>query len=103
MTTTFETGRVYTTGEGRDYVWHFEVLERTAKFITIQDVSHGRRGKTSRVGALATQDTSGNDTEYALPLGRYSMAPTIEAGDAVISRVRGRLEGPSPVIGLMNS
>jgi len=70
----FQAGKTYTTGENRDYVWHFKVLKRTAKFITIQDVTHGE-GSTSRVGAAIGYD--GN--EFASPLGRYSMSPTISA------------------------
>lgn len=68
--TTFRIGATYTTGEGHDYVWHFTVTARTAKFITLVD----KYGDTSRVGVY-----SFDGIEHALPLGRYSMAPIISA------------------------
>ena len=73
---TFIVGETYTTGEARDYVWHFRVVARSAKFITVEDVSHGLRpSETKRVGVFI----GWKGTEAALPLGRYSMAPTISA------------------------
>ena len=70
----FKVGTTYTTGEHRDYVWRFKVLSRTAKFITIEGDTCGR-GETVRVGVKPGWDGH----EFALPLGKYSMAPTISA------------------------
>lgn len=69
----FETGKTYTTGAGRDYVWEFKILKRTAKFITILDF-HGHNGETKRVGVSIY-----NGVEIAAPLGTYSMNPIISA------------------------
>jgi len=81
---TFQVGETYTTGEARDYVWHFKVLKRSAKFITVLDVSHGLEGgNVKRVGV--SEGWKGG--EMALPLGRYSMAPTINAEDVVEVKV----------------
>ena len=76
---TFQVGTTYTTGEHRDYVWRFEVVSRTAKFITIKGDAFkgGGQGETVRVGVRP--DWNGH--EYALPLGNYSMAPTLNAED----------------------
>ena len=71
----FQVGNTYDTGRA-DYRWFFTVLSRTAKFITIQDVSHGK-GDISRVGVKA----GWQGHEIALPLGSYSMAPTISADE----------------------
>lgn len=76
---TFVVGQTYTTGEARDYVWHFRVVSRTAKFITVVDVSHGTAGEEKRIGVRKGY----NGYEVALPLGRYSMAPTISADAAL--------------------
>lgn len=69
---TFQVGTAYTTGRG-DYEWSFLVTARTAKFITITDPVDG---KSRRVGV--TMSWTG-DSEVALPLGKYSMAPVINA------------------------
>jgi len=80
MSHKFTPGQTYTTGEGRKYVWRFEVVRRTSQFVTIADVSHDRRGGEIRKGISV--DNDGN--EYVLPLGRYSMAPTLNAEDIVL-------------------
>jgi hypothetical protein len=67
----FQVGAVYSTGEARDYVWRFEVLKRTAKFVTLRDVL---TGEVRRAGVRVW-----NNVETALPLGSYSMAPSISA------------------------
>ncbi|CAB4169587.1 hypothetical protein UFOVP1305_5 [uncultured Caudovirales phage] len=69
----FEIGKTYTTGEGRDYVWHFTVVARTKKFITILNDSY-RSDEKVRVGVSEWQGV-----ERALPLGSFSMAPVITA------------------------
>lgn len=52
-----------------DCFWTFEVLARTAKFITITDGD-----KIRRVGVYVYEGV-----ESALPLGKYSMAPVLRA------------------------
>lgn len=72
-TTTFRIGSTYDTGRG-DYVWTFTVIDRTAKFLTLEDED----GKTRRVGVRVS-----GDREVAMPLGRYSMAPVLAADSLV--------------------
>ena len=77
MSAKFEVGKTYSTGEGRDYVWRFTVVKRTPKVITIVDANPVTEADKApkRVGV-----TIGfNGHEIALPLGRYSMAPVINA------------------------
>lgn len=59
-----------------DCVWTFEVIKRTAKFITIRDTTSG---EVNRVG-VQTNPWNPTDPETALPFGRFSMAPVIRAG-----------------------
>ena len=68
--TTFDIGQTYSCRSACDSncVWTFTVEARTAKRMTIAD---GYDTKT--VGIKI--DESGN--EWALPMGRYSMAPVI--------------------------
>lgn len=70
-TTDFAAGQTVDTGAG-DYVWTFDVLKRTAKFVTLRDQLSG---DTYRVG-IKRSDFDG--VEYALPFGRYSMAPIVK-------------------------
>jgi hypothetical protein len=71
MSTQFEIGTVYQARSACDYqcVFEYEVVGRSAKFITI---AHG--GDTKRVGIK-----SGPNGEWAMPSGSYSMAPVIYA------------------------
>ena len=70
--TKFEIGKTYSTRLATSYstVLTYEVVSRTAKFVTIRD----RYGKTKRVGVK-----SNDGREFALPDGSYSMAPIISA------------------------
>ena len=72
----FTTGNIYTAQSACDSncVWSFIVIKRTAKFITIQDVTFPERPdeKPVRVGVK-----TGNDGEWAMPMGTYSMCPVI--------------------------
>lgn len=77
MAAKFEVGKIYSTGEGRDYVWRFRVTKRTAKFITISEVVNGYEPDPPKRVGVKVSSFDGN--EYALPLGRYSMAPVITA------------------------
>ena len=75
MTKTLNTFKIGDTVAARsvgDYnaIWNWTVTDRTAKFITLID----RDGKTTRVGVKT--DAQG---EWALPLGKFSMAPVIRA------------------------
>lgn len=69
----FEVGHSYSATSACDHecVWTFEVIKRTAKFITLRENS----GEIRRVG-VRTHD----DHEYASPFGTYSMAPVIVSG-----------------------
>lgn len=69
----FEVGATYTTGRG-DYVWHFEVLKRTAKFITIREVL---TDEVKRVGVRVFN--FGGLRETAYPHGDYSQCAVISA------------------------
>jgi hypothetical protein len=71
--TTFRVGTKYSTGEGRDYVWRYVVLARTAKFVTLRDLF---TGDDCRVGVKVSPF---DGIEYALPLGSYANAPAITA------------------------
>lgn len=77
-TVTFEVGSRYQARSIGDYdcVWTFLVLARTAKFITIQDISHGE-GDVMRVGVRVFNFSGSRET--ASPFGRYSMSPLISA------------------------
>jgi hypothetical protein len=78
--TTFQIGTTYTTGEGRDYVWRFVVIHRSPKFVTLQDIA---TGENRRVGVWLS-----DGAELALPLGNYSMAPSIDARRVYAGQVR---------------
>lgn len=71
-TATFEVGASYEARSACDHncVWSFEVVKRTAKFVTLVESN----GETMRVGVHEF-----NDAEWALPFGSFSMAPTISA------------------------
>lgn len=73
-TTTFRPGQIVsaTSACDSDCVWTFEVVRRTAKFITLQDQ---RSGETFRVGVRAH-----DGEEWASPFGSFSMAPVVRAG-----------------------
>jgi hypothetical protein len=54
-----------------DCIFRFEVISRTAKFVTLKYFND-----TKRVGIKVR-----NGREYCSPLGSYSMSPTITAGE----------------------
>lgn len=72
MTRTFETGQTYEARSMCDWdcIFRFEVISRTAKFVVFEM----DRGDMYRVGVKV--DEQG---EWAMPFGRYSMAPVIRA------------------------
>lgn len=71
---TFTTGQVVTATSAcdSDCVWTFEVVARTAKFVTLRDVDNG---DTMRVGVRCH-----DGEEWASPFGTFSMAPVVRAG-----------------------
>ena len=69
---TFQVNTTYTTRTPADYVWTLTVVARSARFITIQ----AKDGTTSKVGVIARP----GENERAFPLGKFSMAPLIDAG-----------------------
>lgn len=75
MTKTFEIGKTYTTRSACDYdcVFAWTVTGRTAKRITLED----RHGRICTVGVKVW-----GECETAMPMGRYSMAPVINADRA---------------------
>jgi len=56
-----------------DVVWTFEVVSRTAKFVTLRDLT---TSDTMRVGVKTDSFDGG---EWALPFGSFSMAPVVRA------------------------
>jgi hypothetical protein len=68
----FEVGqRVWAQSAGdHNCVWWFEVVRRSAKFVTLREDS----GEVHRVGVKA--DERG---EWVLPFGSYSLAPVVRA------------------------
>lgn len=71
---TFQEGQTVscTSACDSECVWTFEIIRRSAKFITLQDL---RTRETYRVG-IRVHD----DEEWASPFGSYSMAPVVRAG-----------------------
>ena len=70
----FIPGRVYTVRSTCDHecIFRFTVLNRTAKFLSIEDTF----GKVKRVGVSIDFDGT---SEICHPLGRYSMSPILKA------------------------
>lgn len=71
--TKFEIGRTYSCRSIADYecVWTFQVVSRTAKFVTIKQSD---KSELTKVGIKIFQDS-----EYCHPLGKFSMAPSLYA------------------------
>lgn len=70
----FEIGKTYACRSICDWdcIFEFEVVARSAKRLIIKDDLRGER----KVGVKIF-----NDEEYCKPLGSYSMAPVLRAGD----------------------
>lgn len=78
----FEIGKTYACSSicNSECVWTFTVIRRTAKTVTFRD-KYGEE-KTCRINA----DTSNyRKAETVLPMGRYSMAPMLDANDECMS------------------
>lgn len=71
----FEIGKTYATRSicDHDCIFRFTIKARSAKFVTL-NWNGDRRDR--RVGLFIE-----NGVEHCLPLGRYSMAPVLDAGD----------------------
>lgn len=71
-TATFEVGNTYSARSAGDYdcIWIFEVVKRTAKFVTLVEGGDQMRVKVH---------VDHNGDEWALPFGRYSMSPSVRA------------------------
>ena len=78
-TATFQTGQTYTARSAcnHDCVFSFRVVSRTAKFVTL--ASYGN--EDARVGIKIY-----DGVEHALPMGSFSMAPSIHADRAGTQR-----------------
>lgn len=72
MNAVFEVGKTYTT---RPTDYPFTVVARTAKFITIKN----QYGEVNRVGVKVGSSSGNVFYEWALPFGKFSMAPVIRA------------------------
>jgi hypothetical protein len=70
--TAFEIGQTVTAQGGGSCIWEFKVIARTAKFVTLQDLSDGQ---TYRVKVRVH-----DGDEWCLPFGSYSMAPVARSG-----------------------
>jgi len=68
----FEIGKTYSTRSACDYdcIFSFKVLDRSAKFVTVED----KHGHVRRCGVK-----NAPDYEWTFPQGTYSMAPVISA------------------------
>ena len=80
MTRQFEVGRLYQCRLITDYdtVLTYEVVARTAKFITV--VREGDDAPPKRLGVRVYEGV-----ELCSPWGRYSMAPTLRADREVVA------------------
>ena len=77
---TFEVGKRYYMRSACNYevMWFFTVISRTKKFITLQD----DKGRVRRRGVYVY-----HNEEHANPLGSFSMAPVLAAGNMVNDEV----------------
>jgi hypothetical protein len=70
--TAFEIGQTVTAQGGGSHIWTLEVIARTAKFVTLQDLANG---ETVRVKVRVH-----GGHEWCSPFGSYSMAPVACSG-----------------------
>lgn len=74
---TFEVGTTYTTrfiGDAQS-ILRYRVVRRSARFVTVQDITHGDGEQPVRIGIKVDREG-----EWALPMGSYAMAPVLRAG-----------------------
>ena len=73
----FEVGKTYKMRSVGDYncIWYYNIIKRTAKTVTIQQVDK------KAIGIYHIKEY--NDTEYIMPLGRFSMSPSLRAENIV--------------------
>lgn len=70
--TAFKVGQTVTAQGGGSHIWRFEVVARTAKFVTLQDLDDGQ------VYRVKVRVHDGD--EWCSPFGSYSMAPVACSG-----------------------
>nr|DAS01072.1 MAG TPA: hypothetical protein [Caudoviricetes sp.] len=77
---TFEVGKRYFMRSACDHeiMWVYTVISRTKKFVTLQD----DKGRVRRRGVYVY-----HNEEHANPLGTFSMAPVLAAGNMVEKEV----------------
>lgn len=73
----FEIGKNYSMRSACDHncIWTYKVVDRTACTVTLLDVDTNKV-KKCRISKLYSE---WNKSETVLPLGNYSMAPTLSA------------------------
>lgn len=73
----FEIGKTYECRSACDHncVWTYEVINRTAKTVTVRDTDDN----TIIKARINDQVSEWNARETVFPLGRYSMAPSLKA------------------------
>lgn len=71
-TTAFEIGQTVTAQGGGSHIWTLEVVARTAKFVTLEDLSDGQ------IYRVKVRVHGGH--EWCSPFGSYSMAPVACSG-----------------------
>lgn len=73
--TTFKANKIYSTRSTCDHncIFSFRVVKRTAKRITLRDMSDGKE--------FVRGISVWHDAETCMPFGSYSMAPVLTARD----------------------
>ena len=71
----FKINKVYSMNSSCDIncFWSYEVIGKTTKSVKLHDLNTGEKF-IRRIKII-------DNTEYCMPLGSYSMAPTLRAGD----------------------
>jgi len=74
----FEVGKQYAMSSVCDSecIWSYEVIKRTAKTVTLQQVDRNEKPIVRRISIW-------NDCESVMPLGIYSIAPCLTAEKVV--------------------
>lgn len=80
---TFTPGSTYRMRLSSDCHLLYTVVNRTAKFITVEDSS----GETKRIGVSPATRGNGDSHEIAYPLGKHSMCPILRAENALTTQI----------------
>lgn len=101
----FEVGSTYTATSPCDQnaVWAFTVVRRTVKFLHIVETAELGSGALDSVDSKCVGiKTNDSGVEFALPLGKFSMAPVITAdrpaAPSTIDEAEVEHEFPIPVV-----